>query len=312
MHWFKHDTDATQDAKVKKLLIKHGAIGYAVYFHCLELIASDISETNMTFELEHDSELIADTLRIKGTSDKSGTEIVEDIMRYIIHLGLFMCSNNHIFCFKLLHRLETSMTSSDKFRKLITEAKKSHDNVIESHDRIMIRHDGVMQEENRIHDTTQQEKKNTDSGESEAVPIGSEPNNILGLLPETEEKPKKRKTKLAPMVPPTQDEAIAYCKTKGYIINPLNFIEYYTNLGWKKKNGDPVLNWKNTMMNWNSGAIERGDKPWTPPRPQGEVKQFDISQELTSESQREVAAQEWEIKRQKMLAGSKKEGETNV
>jgi hypothetical protein len=25
MKWFKHDTDASSDAKVKKLLIKHGA-----------------------------------------------------------------------------------------------------------------------------------------------------------------------------------------------------------------------------------------------------------------------------------------------
>jgi len=56
MRWFKHDTDASSDAKIKKLLIRHGAVGYAIYFHCLELIASDICETNITFELEHDSE----------------------------------------------------------------------------------------------------------------------------------------------------------------------------------------------------------------------------------------------------------------
>jgi len=43
MNWFQHDTDATQDAKIKKLLIRHGAIGYAVYFHCRELISADIS-----------------------------------------------------------------------------------------------------------------------------------------------------------------------------------------------------------------------------------------------------------------------------
>ena len=71
MNWFQHDTASTQDAKIKKLLIRHGAIGYAVYFHCLELIAADISETNLTFELEHDSEIIADNLKISGTGDKS-------------------------------------------------------------------------------------------------------------------------------------------------------------------------------------------------------------------------------------------------
>jgi uncharacterized phage protein (TIGR02220 family) len=130
MKWFKHDTDASADAKIKKLLIKHGAIGYAIYFHCLELIASDISETNITFELEHDAEIIADNLKIKGTADKSGIEIVSEIMIDIISLGLFECYDNRIFCFKLLKRLDTSMTSSSKMRSLITEAKHSHDKVM--------------------------------------------------------------------------------------------------------------------------------------------------------------------------------------
>jgi len=123
MNWFKHDTDATQDAKVKKLLIRYGAIGYAIYFHCLELIAAETSETNITFELEHDSEIIADNLHIKGTADKSGVDIVQEIMLYIVELRLFSESNGRIFCFKLLKRLDTSMTSNTRFRELITHAK---------------------------------------------------------------------------------------------------------------------------------------------------------------------------------------------
>ena len=130
MKWFKHDTDASNDAKVKKLLIKYGVTGYGIYFHCIELIANDINEHNITFELEHDSEIIADNLKIKGTADKSGIEIVEEIMRYIIDLGLFTSQDEKIFCFKLLKRLDTSMTSSPKFRAMITEAKDNHDLVM--------------------------------------------------------------------------------------------------------------------------------------------------------------------------------------
>ena len=130
MKWFKHDTDASNDAKVKKLLIKYGVTGYGIYFHCIELIANDINEHNITFELEHDSEIIADNLKIKGTADKSGIEIVEEIMKYIIDLGLFTSQDEKIFCFKLLKRLDTSMTSSPKFRAMITEAKDSHDLVM--------------------------------------------------------------------------------------------------------------------------------------------------------------------------------------
>lgn len=123
MNWYKHDTDATQDAKIRKLIIRHGATGYAVYFHCLELIAAEISESNLTFELEHDSEIIADNLKITGDRDQSGRDIVEEIMRTIVDLGLFQESQGHIFCFKLLKRLDTSMTSNSRFRELISDAK---------------------------------------------------------------------------------------------------------------------------------------------------------------------------------------------
>jgi hypothetical protein len=139
MKWFPHDTDSTQDAKIRKLLIRHGAVGYAIYFHCLELIAAEISESNLTFELEHDSEIIADNLHIKGTADKSGIDIVQEIMRTIIGLNLFEQSQGRIFCFKLLKRVNTSMTSNERFREMITCAKaKYHDAVMTNHDAVML------------------------------------------------------------------------------------------------------------------------------------------------------------------------------
>jgi len=138
MNWFQHDADSTQDAKIKKLLIRHGAIGYAVYFHCLELIIGDVCETNITFELEHDSEIIADNLKISGTGDKSGRDIVEGIMRTIVDLGLFTNENGHIFCYKLLKRINMSMTSNKGLREAIATAK------VDNHDEIMTHHDNVM------------------------------------------------------------------------------------------------------------------------------------------------------------------------
>lgn len=125
MKWFKHDSDAMTDSKIRKLILKHGAVGYAVYFHCLELIASNVSETNINFELEHDAEIIADDLKIVGNGTESGIDIVSKIMCTIVDLKLFEESDGHIFCFKLLKRLDTSMTSNKYFRSLITEAKNA-------------------------------------------------------------------------------------------------------------------------------------------------------------------------------------------
>lgn len=161
MKWFKHDSDASSDAKIKKLLIRHGAIGYAVYFHCLELIAGNVSNDNITFELEHDSEIIADNLRIKGTAEKSGVQVVEEIMHYIVQLELFENHDGRITCFKMIKRLDSSMTGNPAFRKLIADAKNSHDLMDESHDSVMMRHDSVMLEENRIEKNRKEENINT-------------------------------------------------------------------------------------------------------------------------------------------------------
>jgi hypothetical protein len=153
MKWFKHDTDASTDAKIKKLIIRHGADGYAIYFHCLELIAGNVSEHNINFELEHDAEIIADNLKIKGDADISAIDKVNMIMKTIIQLGLFECSNNKITCLKLAKRLDQSMTSNTKMRKMISNIK--------SHDTVMINHDTVMQEEKRT-DKKRLDKKRID------------------------------------------------------------------------------------------------------------------------------------------------------
>jgi hypothetical protein len=161
MVWFKHDSNASFDPKLKKLILRYGPEGYAIYFHCLELIASDVKETNITFELNHDAEIIADNLKIKGNSNISAIDKVNTIMEYIIELDLFEESQDHIFCFKLLKRMDQSMTGSSKMRKLITAAKEKNGFVMINHDDVMIYHDDVMnrREEKRT-DYNRKEKEN--------------------------------------------------------------------------------------------------------------------------------------------------------
>jgi hypothetical protein len=159
MKWFKHDTDASNDKLIHKLIIKYGAEGYAVYFHCLELIAGGVSETNVTFELEHDSEIIADNLKIKGTAGQSGIDRVEEIMRYIVSLELFTNDGGRIRCLSLARRLESSGTSNPAMRKIIN-GYKSHDTVLTTSREVMnldieldIELDKELDKENTIKDT---------------------------------------------------------------------------------------------------------------------------------------------------------------
>jgi len=156
MKWFKHDSDASSGPKLKKLILRHGVTGYGIYFHCLELITAEVSESKLTFELEHDSEIIADNLKIKGDAKKSGIEIVEEIMLTIIDLGLFNEKESRIFCLKLLKRLDSSMVSSPSFRAKIKE----------SHDKVMItscktRQDKTRQDKTKDTAKPEKQKKNT-------------------------------------------------------------------------------------------------------------------------------------------------------
>lgn len=236
MKWFKHDSDATQDAKIKKLLIRYGVTGYAIYFHCLELIAGNVSETNLTFELEHDSEIIADNLRIQGTSERSGISIVEEIMHFIVSIGLFDQSGDRIFCFKLLKRLDASM-ASDGFRKLIIQAKESHDKVmIES----CPSHDNIMLEKNRLEENRVEKKK------EEKAPAAPSP------------APQKRFQK------PSLADVQAYCAERRNAVDAQKFVDYYESNGWRVGK-NPMKDWRAAVRTWERNSQQGGQRVLSKP-----------------------------------------------
>ena len=153
MQWIKHDTNANQDAKLKRVRMKYGLEGYGLYWYCIELIAADVDQNNLTFELEHDAEIISFDTGIH-------VERVNEMMAYMVNVGLFESSGSAITCLKLLKRLDQSMTSNKKMREMITTAK-------DNHDAVMTNPDFVMQEEKRI-----EENRNKDmSSQDDHTPI---------------------------------------------------------------------------------------------------------------------------------------------
>jgi len=164
MHWFKHDADASQDAKLQNVLLDYGLEGYGLYWYCLELIVGKIDVDNITFELEHDARIIA---RNTGSTAQK----VEEMMRYFVAQGLFEASaGGNVTCMKLAKRLDKSMTSNAKMRELIDKVRdKNHDSVMISHDKSMINHDGVMQDKIRI-DKNRIDKKKRSAKSSDFEP----------------------------------------------------------------------------------------------------------------------------------------------
>jgi len=158
MLWFKHDSNLYSDAKIRKLILRYGPVGYAVYVHCLELVASSITDNRLDFQIQHDPEIIADNLKLRGENPE---QHVKEILDYCASLELFEKVDDKFYCRKMLKRLDSSMTSSVRMRKLINEAKAiSHDSIMTHHDDVMINSDNIMINSDNIMQEKKRKEKN--------------------------------------------------------------------------------------------------------------------------------------------------------
>jgi len=107
--WFKHDSDAQLDAKLQRLRLKYGMEGYGLYWFCLEAIARNVEKHNLTFELEDDAELISAAVGMHY-------EKVQEMMVYMVKLGLFEESEGRITCIKM------ALRTDEYTQKLIKDA----------------------------------------------------------------------------------------------------------------------------------------------------------------------------------------------
>ena len=114
MRWFKHDSNAHTDAKIQKILMRYGADGYAIYWYCLELIAGKVDAKNITFELEHDAEIIGYVLKIDSAR-------VEEIMCYMVNVDLFEEQNGVITCLKMAHRLDDTNSRNPHIKEMVAQ-----------------------------------------------------------------------------------------------------------------------------------------------------------------------------------------------
>ncbi len=111
MKWFKHDSDAHRDAKLMRLRIRHGMEGYGLYFYCLELIAGRVETKKLTFELEHDAEIIAHDTGMH-------VDKVNLIMADMVKLKLFEDDCGIITCLKLAKRIDETTAKNPYFKAM--------------------------------------------------------------------------------------------------------------------------------------------------------------------------------------------------
>ena len=71
MEWFKHDANASQDIKCKRLVRRLGMEGYGRWWRLCEMLAST-NDHMLNLESAEDAEIIADELMLDGVSELMG------------------------------------------------------------------------------------------------------------------------------------------------------------------------------------------------------------------------------------------------
>jgi len=123
LKWFKHDSDANTDAKLKRVRQKYGFTGYGLYWYCLELIAGNVSKKNITFELEEDAEIIA----LDWNCDQLK---VQEMMEYMCGIGLFSTNNGVIQCLKLAKRLDDTNSKNPQIKSIIDQLSSKQSELV--------------------------------------------------------------------------------------------------------------------------------------------------------------------------------------
>lgn len=121
MKYFKHDSNASLDVKLKKLLRKYGFAGTGMYWYCVEMIASKLCKENISLALEEDSESLA----LEGNIDES---LAEEMLNYMVSKKLFTKEDGKILCRSILKRLDDTQSKNPEIRAIIKESADSEEN----------------------------------------------------------------------------------------------------------------------------------------------------------------------------------------
>lgn len=222
MKWFKHDAHSMRNASVERLIMEYGIDGYGLYWACIELIAGNISIRNLTFELEHDAELIANKF-------KMDTIRVERIMHRCIELRLFeLADSGRLRCPELARMLDET-TSKNPY------IKKMKDKLLENTKKALI-----------------PETFRSDSGDS--------PTRLDKTRSDKIRKEEKRET--APrtrLVKPTVEQIQEYMDKMNITkFSAQLFFDKNEGRGWVTgKANAPIKDWKAVVRIWNTYEVEK-------------------------------------------------------
>ena len=70
---------------------------------------------------------------------------------------------------------------------------------------------------------------------------------------------KRESTKRKPFIPPTLEEVEKYCQERKNNVDAKKFFDYFTASDWVDAKGNPVRNWKQKIITWESYGGKNGN-----------------------------------------------------
>lgn len=110
MKWFKHDSNASIDAKLQDILLDYGATGYGLYWYCVELMTFNANKNQSKYYLDHSFRVIASKLLLD-------TDYVVEIINRLVEFEIFKQDKSGIFLENEILLIDNRPTS-DVWRNL--------------------------------------------------------------------------------------------------------------------------------------------------------------------------------------------------
>lgn len=127
--------------------------------------------------------------------------------------------------------------------------------------------DEIDRDKSAYADTCRKNKENGSKGGKRTVAVGSEREREEPKVSETDKVEgirkkvlKERHSKECPkkiFTPPSVEEVREYCEQRNNNIDPEYFVAYYASQNWIKANGEPVQDWKQTIITWERKEREK-------------------------------------------------------
>ena len=224
-YWLKLQKDFLNDKRVKKLRRIAGGDTYTVIY--LKLMLSSLeSEGIITFEGVENT--LAEELALVLDEESDNVQVT---ISFLLSTGLLVdMGDNQYFLPSVVENLGSECESANRVRAYRSRKKALQCNTDVTKCNTEKRREDKIREDKDIYKRERREKENDKMSDKPTSP-----------------KPKRNKT---PFKSPSLEDVKAYVKTKSYDMDPEEFWSHYDAIGWLRKDGGKINNWKSAVTAW--------------------------------------------------------------